>query len=143
MDAAAVALSDYGYDSAVIKQSLQTGRSEGDYQWYDTQRGLRSAAGAVNYQPVRTKPVYFPTADAGLVPAYYVETQVQPDEHMSAEYYAHVISAVDGRVLFRHSQQADGTPTPDTYTYRVWGEATADGWPRLRSGSATSSRQSR
>lgn len=129
VDAAAVALSDYGYDASVIKQSLQVGRREGDYQWYDTERGLRSAAGAVNYRPVRTKPVYFPSADAGLVPAYYVETQVQPDERMSAEYYAHVISAVDGRVLFRHSQQADGSPS-DIYTYRIWGEATADGWPQ-------------
>jgi hypothetical protein len=72
-------------------------------------------------EPARVKAVYFPDATKGLTPAWYVETRVQPTDRTDSEYYAHVISAVDGRVLFRHFQQADGDPQ---FTYRVWAENT-------------------
>lgn len=126
-DAVATAMSAYGFDRATALTALRSANTVGDYQWFTTAAGLRSAAGAENHRPLRAKPVYFPAAGEGLVPAYYVETQIQPDAASSAEYYAHVLSAVDGRVLFRHFQQADGG---NQFNYRVWAEAPPLGLPQ-------------
>jgi len=126
-DAAAIALSAFGIDHASARKTLKQGRSEGDYRWFDIAGSQRSKAGAVNRNPIRVKAVYFPLAEGGVVPAWYVETQVQPGDNAETEYYAHVLSAVDGSVLFRHFQQADGGPV--AFTYRVWAEPAPAGLP--------------
>jgi hypothetical protein len=126
-DAAALALAEYGIDRSLAAQTLRSGRRDGDYQWFDVAGNQRSAAGAVNRNPVRVKAVYFPLAEGGVVPAWYVETQVQAGERADTEYYAHIFSAVDGRRLFRNFQQADGA---SAYTYRVWAEAAPTGLPQ-------------
>lgn len=122
-DAAAIALGAYGIDRNLARQTLRASRNEGDYQWFDVVGEQRSTIGAVNRNPVRVKAVYFPIAEGGVVPAWYVETQAQPSSDAVGEYYAHVVSAVDGAVLFRHFQQADATLAPPAYTYRVWAES--------------------
>lgn len=65
--------------------------------------------------PVRTRPVYFPLPD-GLVPGFYVELDV-PTSETDSEYFAFVVSAVDGAVLFRKNLTA-------AHSYRVWADAT-------------------
>jgi hypothetical protein len=78
-------------------------------------------------EPARVKQVMYHT-DKGFVPAYYVEEQVSvPSEDATtisedgaavqteALYYAYVISAADGQLLFRKNLTEN-----DAYTYRVW-----------------------
>ena len=127
-DAAALALSAFGIDRAQAAQTLRAGRRDGEYQWFEVAGVQRGESGAVNRNPVRVKAVYFPLAEGGVVPAWYVETQAQTGDRTEAEYYAHVLSAVDGSVLFRHFQQADGGPA--AFSYRVWAEAAPLGLPQ-------------
>lgn len=66
----------------------------------------------------RTKPVLFPDVDAGeLVPAFYVELEASPLESTVSEVIGTVISARDGRVLWRQSLTQS-----DSYVYRVWAD---------------------
>ena len=73
--------------------------------------------------PVRSKRVWFRLAGE-LVPAYYLEVQVRDGARGPVDYYAYVIAADDGRLLFRHDQTADAA-----YSYRVYAEATGDNLP--------------
>ncbi|HWT15385.1 MAG TPA: M36 family metallopeptidase, partial [Patescibacteria group bacterium] len=126
-DAAALALSAYGFDLAAAAQIVRAGKHDGEYQWFDPVGQQRSAAGAINRNPLRVKAVYFPLAEGGIVPAWYVETQVQSGDRADTEYYAHVYSAQDGRLLFRNFQQADGGLS--AFSYRVWAEPAPLGLP--------------
>lgn len=78
-------------------------------------------------EPARVKQVMYHTPE-GFVPAYYVEAEVtvpSTDEATISEdgaavltdslYYAYVISAVDGQLLFRKN-----LTEKDSFTYRVW-----------------------
>jgi MYXO-CTERM domain-containing protein len=65
----------------------------------------------------RATAVLYDTASA-LVPGWYLELAL--DDGTGGLTYSYVISAVDGRVLFRHS-----LTQLDAYTYRVWADATA------------------
>lgn len=67
--------------------------------------------------PVRSRPVYFPVPE-GLVPGFYVEMDLPTSEQDSA-YYAMVISAVDGALLYTKN-----LTVADAYTYKVWADAT-------------------
>jgi hypothetical protein len=68
----------------------------------------------------RTKAVLFPDVDAGeLVPAFYVELEAAPRESTASELVGTVVSARDGRVLWRHSLTES-----DAYVYRVWADPT-------------------
>lgn len=87
-------------------------------------RGAKSASGALILGSPRAKQVYFRT-HKGLLPAWYVETEVADSASSSADFYAFVISAVDGKTLFRHNQTAHLTP----YTYRVFAEDGEVGQP--------------
>lgn len=70
-------------------------------------------AGAL--QPARTRPVYFPMP-SGLVPAFYVELNVAMPE-AGNNYSSYVVSAVDGRVLYRKNLTAH-----EGFTYKVWAD---------------------
>jgi large repetitive protein len=65
--------------------------------------------------PARARRVFFPLPDR-LVPAWYVELHTQVPE-AEADYYAYVLAADDGRLLFRHNLTAR-----DAYTFRVWAD---------------------
>jgi hypothetical protein len=69
-------------------------------------------------EPLRAKRVYFHLPDQ-FVPAYYVELYVPGGESKSDEAYGYVVSAIDGRVLFRNDLTADQA-APSLYSYRVW-----------------------
>lgn len=67
---------------------------------------------------IRAKRVYFHLPDRHE-PAYYLEVPVAGGEQTSDDLYSYVISAVDGRLLFRNNLTVDQT-APAAFTYRVW-----------------------
>ncbi|MFP2933424.1 myxosortase-dependent M36 family metallopeptidase, partial [Pyxidicoccus sp. 3LG] len=90
----------------------------GRYSHYDLASYARPLAVGLRI-PARARQVLFQLPE-GLVPAWYVElnTRVQGSSQDSA-YYAYVVAAEDGRVLFRNDLTADAT-----HAYRVWADAT-------------------
>jgi hypothetical protein len=86
--------------------TFRTLDSDGDYQHFLTS-GLAA--------PARVKKVLFPAkAGAGLVPAYYVEVQIQ---HGPA--FSYVVSAADGSVLFQND-----LTRYDAFSYRAYADPT-------------------
>jgi large repetitive protein len=114
--AAGAALADYGF-AAKSGGKLQAAGSAGGYALSDWPAVATGADGATLAAPVRSKRVWFRLGTA-LVPAWYVEVQVSDGAaREQIDYYAYVIAADDGRVLFRHNQTADAA-----YSYRVYAE---------------------
>jgi len=113
---AVVAVEEVAQADAAVAQA-----ETGGYQRYElTPSAKTPAAGAqlVLTQPARTKPVFFHLPE-GLEPAYYVEVdgQVAGEEGPDSAALSYVISAIDGRVLFRHD-----LTVADSYAYRVWAD---------------------
>lgn len=115
--------------------NLSYSRSADGYDFYQ----FAAIDGVTPVEPVRVKKVYYHAA-AGLEPGYYVEVIARTPGHATIdgyelEGYSYVISAIDGRVLFRHNLIADaqapakhmqsnaGLP-PGGFTYRVWADPT-------------------
>jgi hypothetical protein len=70
-------------------------------------------------RPARLKPVLFEQGNR-LEPGTYVELGLSAPGSVDALHYAYVVSAVDGRVLYRNDLTAR-----DQFTYRVWADAAA------------------
>lgn len=73
---------------------------------------------------LRARQVIFPIAAGEAIPAYYVEVNLTGELAGAGPYYSYVISAVDGRVLFRMNLTAS-----DTFSYRVFADTAAPGRP--------------
>ncbi|MFT5450721.1 MAG: hypothetical protein ACI9N9_000201 [Enterobacterales bacterium] len=71
----------------------------------------------------RLKQVYF-SLNGQLVPAFYTEITAGERKSTSSRLYSYVISAVDGKVLFRNNLTSS-----DTKTYRVFADATGQNVP--------------
>ena len=97
VEAIAAAYRDLTEESLEPSELAPTGRAAGGYAWYESAKLV---------EPARARRTWFRLADR-LEPAFYVEL----------DDYAYVISAVDGRVLFRHNLVAD-----DAFAYRVWAD---------------------
>lgn len=121
--AIAKALAAYDFSDDIGKR-LQSLPRQGNDLNFRLARSERSKSGAVVDDVVRSRKVYFRTS-AGLLPAWYVETQVHDIAHKSMDAYSHVISAVDGRVLFRNNLTAH----LENYSYRVFAEDGSDRLP--------------
>ena len=103
--------------SVLERASSPGGRKQDPYTLYR----LRARPGdAVQMpEPARTKKVLFHLPDR-YVPAYYVEVNVRvpdTDGGTTSQYYAYVISAADGEMLYR-----ENLTVADSYSYRVWAE---------------------
>ncbi|MEP7330373.1 MAG: M36 family metallopeptidase, partial [Betaproteobacteria bacterium] len=114
--AVAAALGDYKFAPSIAQQLQRTGAADG-YTRLTLPAGITSADGAMLAGEARVKPVWFRVAGA-LIPAYYVELQTRDAAARSTDNYAYVISANDGRILFRHNQTAEVA-----FSYRVYAEA--------------------
>ena len=80
-------------------------------------RPPRPARDGSALRSARVKRVWF-RLPGELVPAWYVEVQVKDGAWPhGVDYYAYVVSAVDGALLFRHDQTADAA-----FSYRVYAE---------------------
>lgn len=104
-------------------QLREQGARLGDYVAFGLDAS--GAAGALRFvQPARARQVLF-THPEGLEPAYYVDLDVEllgVDESLQRA-FGYVISAIDGRVLFRNNHTAN-----DAFTYRVWADANGHPW---------------
>lgn len=73
---------------------------------------------------VRVKPMLFPLTAGNFVPAYYLEVLTEGVPAGSGPWFAYVIDAESGKLLFRNNLTAH-----DTYSYRVYAESTGDKRP--------------
>jgi hypothetical protein len=117
-DAAAIALADFAFPPSVRAQ-LRSGEAPGGYTLLDLPAKTASADASTLAAPARGKRVWF-RLGSELVPAYYIEVQVRDGTaRRQIDYYAYVIAADDGRLLFRHNQTAHAA-----FSYRVYAEDT-------------------
>jgi hypothetical protein len=72
-------------------------------------------------EETRVRPVLFPLAAGRLVPGHYLELWVQGEPGGTGPVYSYVISAEDGRLLFRN----DLTQS-ESFSYRVYAESADD-----------------
>jgi hypothetical protein len=137
-DALAKAVEDLtgrSFDASVLQRIEKTGQKSGDniaaesfYTHFNADNAQLQNF-AFGEEPSRTKKVMF-HLPGGYVPAYYVEARIyvpSTDPSVISETplftelgYAYVVSAVDGRVLFRHNQVSHSTD----FSYRVWADST-------------------
>ena len=115
--AIAAAFADLG---GTAGQAFSADRIDGAYQTF--KRGEGRGDLQLESDP-RAKKVYFGLG-AGLVPAWYVELSAATRDGARQADYGYVISAVDGRVLFRKNQTEH-----DAFSYRTFADATAVGQP--------------
>jgi hypothetical protein len=87
--------------------------ARGGYSQLELSIAARAALKVAPSIPLRTKPVLFELAE-GLEPGFYVEAKA------GAAYVSYVVSAVNGRVLFKNNLTHDAA-----FTYRVWADSTA------------------
>ncbi len=97
-------------DPGVLRVAGQPG---GNYTLYEV-----DPASELQLAPVRLKSVYFhlPTR---LEPAFYLELEVVNAENQSTDLVAYVVSALDGRMLFKNALTVDAS-----FSYRTWAENT-------------------
>ena len=74
-------------------------------------------------EPARLKRVFFDAED-GLKPAYYIELVAGAFDSVVDDAYSHVVSAVDGRVLFRKNLVSSVA-----FSYRVYADTTGEHLP--------------
>jgi hypothetical protein len=128
--AVAIALADRTGRSVSAEDLATTGKRQGPYGFVvlgaHTMRSIESEPGSEGAapllsEPARYKKVYFHEAK-GYEPAYYVEVFAElTDEEgaVDSDWYSYVISARDGRILFRHNLTID-----DNFSYRVFADTT-------------------
>ncbi|MEO8751234.1 MAG: M36 family metallopeptidase [Casimicrobiaceae bacterium] len=115
--ALATALADYGFPAA-IADSMQPAGENGGYTLLALPKDLASTDGSALADTARVKRVWF-RLPSGLIAAWYVEVQVRDGNWPhDVDYYAYVVSAADGTVLFRRNQTADAA-----FSYRVYAES--------------------
>ncbi|MDX6446781.1 MAG: hypothetical protein QOH71_3855 [Blastocatellia bacterium] len=130
-------------NASTLKGVASATKEQNTYQLF-TADGSDTAGFSLTEEPARVKKVYYHLIDE-FIPAYYVEADVlvpssggntlsASGEAMPIELaYSYVISAVDGRILFRNNLMAEATPNqkptsesnllaPGGFTYRVWAD---------------------
>jgi MYXO-CTERM domain-containing protein len=117
--AISVAFEDLNGEKLDAASLAPAGEARGLYSFFDFAPSARIQGSVRMMTPARAKRVIFPLAD-GLVPAWYVELHTGLEGKTDGDYYSYVISARDGRLLFRNN-----LTVADAFTYRAW----ADGAP--------------
>ncbi len=102
---------------------VDTGRVEGEYRYYAL-AGLRAEQSPLLVRPARVRKVAFGLTK-GVEPAYYVELNVGAADSTDSDYYSYVVSARDGRILYRKNLTEYAVP----FTYRVWADTTGEFTP--------------
>lgn len=122
---AAIVLADRTGETVSAGDLVTLGKKQGPYGYVDLgdRAKQHQSPSSLLLEPMRYKPVYFHTVE-GFEAAYYVEVQAQLTSDESATddaLYGYVVSANDGRILFRNSMTDDAATS---YSYRVWAETT-------------------
>ncbi len=106
------ALRDFGALPAAAMPTAALGADEGGFERFEAPAAVRALPGGRAIErPLRVRRVWF-RMPAALEPAYHIEVMGE------AAATAYVISARDGRLLFRHSLMQDVA-----FSYRVWADA--------------------
>lgn len=122
--AIAAALTDLYAVPVGAADLVDTKDTKGGYRHYDLSPSSTPAAKGLGFVvPARAKKVYFPLPDR-LVPAYFVELVSGDRKSTTADAYAYVIAADDGRLLYR-----ENLTHTDTFNYRVYADPTGDKRP--------------
>lgn len=90
---------------------------------YEYYRGEFPNASYLPRSPARLKKVFF-SGDQGVIPAYYMELTTGDFDTNKKDTYSHVISAVDGEVLFAKNLKAHAS-----VAYRVYAQPDGDHAP--------------
>lgn len=115
-DALASALEVYGFEATATRASVRARPAEGGYVDLSPQQAVAGSLGETLHS-ARARQVLFPL-DGRLIPSWYVETVVGPTDAPEADYYAHVVDADTGAILFRHHQTEDAN-----FKWNVWAES--------------------
>ena len=116
-------MADYDFPRSV-RTRFAIADGDGGYTRLSLPADAASADGSTLAAPARGKRVWF-RLGAELVPAYYIEVQVRDGATRGQiDFYAYVIAADDGRLLFRHNQTAHAA-----FSYRVYAEGTGANLP--------------
>jgi hypothetical protein len=122
-DALAVALGDFDFPRSVAKR-FALAAADGGYTRLSLPADAVAGHASTLAAPARGKRVWF-REGAVLVPAYYIEVQVRDGTTRGpADFYAYVIAADDGRLLYRHNQTSHAA-----FSYRVYAEGTGANLP--------------
>ncbi len=113
-EALAAGFSDLSGNQVTASSFVSIGAAEGGFERFAPADALRARADAPS-QAARAKKVWFRLQDA-LVPAYYLE--VDSVTSHGTDWFSYVISAVDGKVLFRNDLTAD--QQSNAFQFRVW-----------------------
>jgi hypothetical protein len=93
-------------------------QAPGDYENIDLGGTALGKLGApLGVAPARTKMTLFPGAAKELLPAYYVEVDTGSDSEGRPRYFAHVVSAADGAILWKRD-----LTSYEAYSYRVYAD---------------------
>jgi hypothetical protein len=117
IDAIATALADFKFAPASARAALRSSAAHDGYEYFTL--ADHGGNGETLAQPARAKAVFFRTA-RGLIPAWYVEVHVAAPTTDDDSYYAYVVSAKSGTLLYR-----ENLTRHDAYGYRVWAETTS------------------
>lgn len=111
------------YEQLGVSATVEShGETQGK-QGYTEHRAAKAGLGDAPDLSARSKPVYFPLRER-LVPAYYVEVRGGKN---ASDYYSFVISAEDGRTLFRKNLTSyEGN---NTFAYRVFADTEGEHHP--------------
>jgi hypothetical protein len=124
--AAAVAIADRLGSPISAGDLVTTGVKQAQYGFIEHGARTMRAIEATDETPhstltdaVRYKQVYFHTAD-GFEPAYYLEVSAElrdSEGTVDNDMYSYVVSAADGKILYRHDLTVS-----DSFTYRLWAD---------------------
>ncbi|HZD96300.1 MAG TPA: M36 family metallopeptidase, partial [Candidatus Sulfotelmatobacter sp.] len=114
-DAIAIAFGDLT-DATIDSSSLEWRESRDEFDFFTLSTQTESGINLHMAEPSRVKKVMFDLPE-GLEPAYYLELNVSAPSSTDSDFYSYVISAVDGKLLFRNNLTSQ-----DSFTYRVWAD---------------------
>src|SRR5439155_8597300 len=100
-DAIAIAFQDLT-DKNIEAGAVEWRESRDDFDFFTLNAQVESGINLRLAEPARVKKVLFNLPE-GMEPAYYLELNVGAPENVDSDFYSYVISAVDGRLLFRNN----------------------------------------
>jgi large repetitive protein len=104
-------------DAEIDSSSLEWRERRDEFDLFALNVQVENSVSLHMAEPSRVKKVMFDLPE-GLEPAYYLELSVSSADSTDSDFYGYVISAVDGRLLFRNNLTAQ-----DSFSYRVWADS--------------------
>ncbi|WP_338023584.1 myxosortase-dependent M36 family metallopeptidase [Archangium primigenium] len=116
-------LTGQALDASLLTAMGRAQADDGLYTHYQLASYARPLAEGL-IVPARARRVLYPMPDA-LVPAYYLELNTGSMKSTESDYYAYVVSAVDGQLLSRINLTAHAD-----FSYRAWADTTPPYTPK-------------